>query len=309
MDLTYVPCDLCGADNARVRLRIPSRLYLPDVLYALSWAGWDPPPCWTLVECRRCGLVYTNPRVKDEDLHRLYPPVAYVDEETGGVRRKDPARWRSQLALVRRFRTAGRFLDVGCANGFLVQLAQESGFTGYGVDLSERAIQYAREMLGLEHVFAGALEDVRFPDDFFDVVTLYDVLEHVPSPRRLMAEAARITKPGGIAVVEVMSLDSLGARPFGRLWCCVAPAAHLTYFRRPTLERLVRAVGYEPVGFEGPRFIVGLRSEWARKRLLGRVLWRRWRTGATAYAERINPFQTVCFGGSQDLMRMVAEKR
>lgn len=309
MDLVHVPCDLCEADDYRVRMRIPSRLYLPRILNALSWTGWDPPTHWTLVQCRQCGLVYTNPRVKPEELYRLYPPTMFWDEETGRIRRKGPQRWRSQIAQVQRFKTAGRLLDIGCANGFLVKEAQDAGFEAHGVELSERAVQYAREVLGLSGVVQGSVKDGAFPDRFFDAVTMFDVLEHVPSPCRTLAEVVRILCTGGVLIAQLPSVDSLGFRLFGPLWCCIQPAAHLTYFCRHTLAKAMQEVGLTILKVHGPTFKIGIRTEIARKGRLLAHLWRWWRSGGSIpHHLHPNPFETIQFGGTPDLMTVVAEK-
>ncbi len=309
MELTHVSCDLCGADDYQIKMRIPSSLYLPQILNSLSWVGWNPPQHWTLVQCRQCGLIYTNPRVKPEELHCLYPPMMFWDEETGKIRKKSPQRWRNQLALVQSFKASGRFLDIGCANGFLVKEAQDAGFGSYGVELSERAVQYAREVLGLSRVLQGNVEDVNFADDFFDAVTMFDVLEHVPSPRRTLTEIARILRPGGILVAQLPSVDSLGFRLFGPLWCCTQPAAHLTYFSRRTLTMMVQEAGMVVFEIHGPVPKIGLRSEIARKRRLLAHLWRWWRGGSELPSHlRPNPFETIAFGGAPDLMLAVCRK-
>ncbi len=309
VELIHTPCDLCGADDYHVKMRIPSSLYLPRILNSLSWVGWDPPQHWTLVKCKQCGLVYTNPRVKPEELDRLYPPTMFWDEETGKIRKKSPRRWHNQLSLVQKFKTSGRFLDIGCANGFLVKEAQEAGFEAYGVELSERAVQYAREVLGLAHVLQGNVEDISFSSDFFDVITMFDVLEHVPSPRRTLTELARILRPGGILIAQLPSVDSLGFRLFGPLWCCTQPAAHLTYFSRRTLTMMMKKTGLTILEIHGPLLKIGLRSEVARKRRLLAHLWRWWRNGRNMPPHlRPNPFETISFGGTPDLMTVIGQK-
>lgn len=309
MELVHVPCDLCGADDYRVKMRIPSRLYLPRILNSLSWVGWDPPEHWTLIQCRRCGLIYTNPRVKSDELYHLYPPAMFWDEEIGKIRRKSPQRWRDQIALVQKFKTSGRFLDIGCANGFLVKEAQDVGFEAYGVDLSERAVQYAREVLGLPRVLPGNVEDVAFPNDFFDAITMFDVLEHVPSPRRTLVEVVRILRLGGVLIAQLPSVDSLGFRLFGPLWCCTAPAAHLTYFSRRTLTKMMQGAGLAVLEIQGPVLKVGIRSEVTRKRRWLAHLWRWWRSGGKVPSHlRPNPFETISFGGIPDLMIVAGQR-
>jgi 2-polyprenyl-3-methyl-5-hydroxy-6-metoxy-1,4-benzoquinol methylase len=309
MELIHVPCDLCGVDDTRIKMRLRSHLYLPQILNSLSWVGWEPPERWTLVQCQQCGLIYTNPRVKPSDLDRLYPPTMFWDEKTANVRKKDARRWRDQLALLREFKIAGRFLDIGCANGFLVEEAQKAGFDAFGVELSEKAVQYAREVLGLPGVLQGSLEEVGFSEEFFDVITMFDVLEHVPSPRLILNEVVRILRSGGVFIAQLPSVDSLGFRLFGPLWCYTQPAVHLTYFGRRTLTKMMQEAGLTILEIRGPVRRIGIRSEITRKRKLSVHLWRWWRRGENLSDHlRPNPFETISFGGTPDLMVVVGEK-
>jgi 2-polyprenyl-3-methyl-5-hydroxy-6-metoxy-1,4-benzoquinol methylase len=309
MKLVHVPCDLCGATDHRTRMRISSRLYLPKLLDSLSYVGWDPPLHWSIVQCRECGLVYVNPRVRMEALERLYPPARFWDRDLGKAREKSPRRWESQLEWVRRFKLQGRLLDIGCANGYLVEAASRAGFEAYGVELSGRAVQYAHEVLGLSRVFQGRVEDIGFPDAHFDVITMFDVLEHVSSPRRTLTEAVRILCPGGVFIAQMPSIDSLGSRLFGALWCYMQPAAHLTYFGQDTARRLLQETGLTLLEIDGPFFKIGVRSEVARKWRLLTYLWRWWRhKGDLQTRTRPNPFETLTFGGTLDLMVIVGQK-
>jgi 2-polyprenyl-3-methyl-5-hydroxy-6-metoxy-1,4-benzoquinol methylase len=309
MPVERVACDLCGAIDHRVKARIPSRLYLPWLLDSLSYVGWDPPQHWSIVQCKGCGLVFVNPRIRAEDMDCLYPPRLFWDLEKDIVRTKSAQRWRDQLALVCRYMPQGRLLDIGCANGFLVQAAQCEGIEAYGVEVSERAVRYARERLKLSHVIHGRLQDAGFPAAFFSAVTMFDVLEHIPSPREVLTEVVRVLAPGGVFIAQLPAVDSLGFRLFGPLWCYMQPASHLTYLSRDTVSRLLQEVGLEVVELTGPFAKIGVRSEIARKSRLLSYLWRWWRSaGRVPLHLRPNPFETICLGGTHDLMLVVGRK-
>jgi SAM-dependent methyltransferase len=192
----------------------------------------------------------------------------------------------------------------------MVEAADRAGFEAYGVELSGRAVQYAREVLGLSNVFQGSIENVSFPAAHFDAITMYDVLEHVSSPHQALTEVVRILRPGGVFIAQLPSVDSWGFRLFGPLWCYTQPAAHLTYFGQRTLTRLMQQCGLAILEVNGPYFKIGVGSETARKWRLLVHLWRLWRSQeAVPASPRPNPFGTISFGGTPDLMVAVGQRQ
>lgn len=111
------------------------------------------------------------------------------------------ATWRHWMPWVRQeVGGSARWLDLGCAYGFLVEEARRAGFRAVGLDASGFALSQAREHAGeaAGRVLQGHAESLPFADDVFDVVSAFDLLEHVPRPERLLAEAARVLRPGGL---------------------------------------------------------------------------------------------------------------
>ena len=157
----YVNCNLCGADCNQL-------LFIKDD--------------YEVVKCKKCNLVYINPRVRKVQLKEKYAG----DYSLGYIAKKVSKRKRAKKIVKRisKFKGKGRFLDIGCSAGFILEAARERGFDPYGVEISPHALRYAREELKLE-VFDGYLEDAHFADGFFDVVTMYNLLEHVLDPTKL----------------------------------------------------------------------------------------------------------------------------
>ncbi len=119
--------------------------------------------------------------------------------------------------MVTRFKQSGRMLDVGCATGVFLQWFQAGGsWDLYGLELSEGAARVARAA-GL-NVFIGQLEEAAYPENYFDVVTFWDVLEHISDPRSALLETRRILKPDGILVLRLPNAASLDARIFRQYW-------------------------------------------------------------------------------------------
>ena len=158
-----------------------------------------------------------------------------------GARSPDKEFWR-----LRRLARSGRLLDVGCAAGFFLAEAQRY-YDCEGVELSAFSSKFAREHLGLK-VHTGTLADAWFASGQFDLITLWDVIEHVPDPRGVLDEVARLLKPGGHAVLTTGDVESAYARARAADWPLMGPPWHLYYFSRTTLGCMAHAAGLHSVG-------------------------------------------------------------
>jgi len=184
-------------------------------------------------------------------MERYYPEnyISYtraIEDEPRFWRRLDRryGLHRRCRAVISRAGRPGRLLDLGCATGIFPHGMRRRGWETWGVEPHAGAAQYARDRLGID-VFVGELEGVAFPVRFFDVVTLWDVLEHVRDPRRTLEEIARILRPQGLLVLNLPNPDCLEARLFGPYWAGWDVPRHLHVFSRRALERLLAETGFQ----------------------------------------------------------------
>jgi SAM-dependent methyltransferase len=136
-----------------------------------------------------------------------------------------------------------RLLDVGAAFGFLLAAARKHGFDPIGVEPVGACAEFARRELG-ETVLPSTLEEAELPRSSFDVITLFDVIEHLRDPRSAIGRVRDLLRPGGLVVVETGDLDALLSRVCGRRWYYYDPPQHLTYFSRASLTAMLRAAGF-----------------------------------------------------------------
>ncbi len=253
-------CPLCGG-TARRRL--------------VTKRGWD------VVRCRACRLVYVWPPPSREELEAVYSAGDYHAALDEAERRRYFARRLRQVEALAcgtaapgcgsrgrdappTARTAEggcatwRLLDVGCSKGHFLELAQASGWEGVGVELNRRAVEEARARgLDVRHGDLTNLPQVSEPaggslaEAGFDVVTLFDVIEHTAAPRALLAACHRLLKPGGLLVVTTPDIGGLVPRVTYGLFACTigawehpTPPGHLVQFARPTLRRALAAEGF-----------------------------------------------------------------
>jgi SAM-dependent methyltransferase len=140
-----------------------------------------------------------------------------------------------------------RLLDVGAATGVFVEQARARGWDAEGVEPSEWAAAFARDELA-QPVRTTTLEEARFPDRMFDLITMWEVIEHLPDPRGTFEEVARILKPGGTLALSTPDAGSAVARLTGRAWLGWRKIPeHLYFFDLPRLQCYLDAAGFEIV--------------------------------------------------------------
>ncbi|MBI5903959.1 MAG: class I SAM-dependent methyltransferase [Deltaproteobacteria bacterium] len=211
-----------------------------------SFSLWAKAGPYTIETCVACGLGITSP----------FPSagaIAGTNEEIYTVENRIKAylsrvddfkkRYRRYLSNIKRFQEGGKLLDIGCNIGLFLTVAREEGFSVAGVELNRACADYARNTFGLE-VFSDVVEKVGFASHGFDVVTLFDVLEHVPDIETFLSEVRRILKPGGLLVVQSPNLHSLMASLTKGEWVWLSPPDHIYHFTPSTLSRLLEANGF-----------------------------------------------------------------
>jgi SAM-dependent methyltransferase len=261
----WVTCRRCDADDAAPVIRTGDRLL-------------GRPGEFQVVRCRGCGFLYTNPQPGETELAGHYPTAYYSEAPPApaaargwlrsGVRAGvlaargyragsrpgllfPAAGGMASRLLAQRFLwlpplvPGGTLVDVGCATGAYLAELRDLGWNVLGVELSPETAEAARGA-GLD-VRTGTLEEADIADGSSDVVVMRMVLEHVRDPRRTLAEARRILKPGGRLIVSVPNAGSLEARLFGRHWFAWDLPRHLSHFTPRSLTAMLREEGFEGV--------------------------------------------------------------
>ena len=198
--------------------------------------------------CPSCASLWLRPFPDDARLAQIYG-AGYLErwgitgpDVLAEVRAMKEATYRAFLARVKRHRSGGALLDVGCALGFLLGEARRAGYDPYGLDRNASAIEAARAELG-ERVAARDLDAAVFRGVEFSVVTLVDVLEHVPEPLALLAAVRARLAPGGVVALLLPNAASLTARAYGARWPHLAEE-HLWLWTPAGLERLLARGGW-----------------------------------------------------------------
>jgi len=193
----------------------------------------------SVVKCRECGLLYTNPRAVDTEKN-------YIDIFSSEARmifkgQRPHHRDRNyifELKAIKKFKKEGsKLLDVGSNMGFYLRIAKQMGFDAEGVEPSPALASLSEKQWGIK-IHNGFLEEVNLPEKHYDVVSLIDVFEHVTNPSELLISAGKILKDDGIVAIKVpngdynlskQKLAKLTGRAGMDIWDCREHVAHYTY--------------------------------------------------------------------------------
>jgi SAM-dependent methyltransferase len=163
-----------------------------------------------------------------------------------------PHRWRERKKTLKQYKQSGALLDLGCSSGsFLRSLASESWELS-GIEMSADSARIAERSSGAK-VFVGEVLQASFAPESFDVITCFDVLEHLYEPRKVMARVAEWLKPEGIFYVLVPNVDSAEARVFGSYWHGLELPRHLFHYSPASLKFLAESAGFREVSLETRR--------------------------------------------------------
>jgi SAM-dependent methyltransferase len=120
----------------------------------------------------------------------------------------------------------------------------ELGFEAHGVEISAEIARHAQEQLGFETVHVGTLATSPHAPSSFDLITMWDVVEHVVDPRALLGRARELLKPDGLLVLETQNIDSAFARVLGPRWHHYKHREHIYHFTPATIRSLLRSAGF-----------------------------------------------------------------
>jgi 2-polyprenyl-3-methyl-5-hydroxy-6-metoxy-1,4-benzoquinol methylase len=203
-----------------------------------------------VVQCRTCALVFVNPRPDPQLIVAGYSDAedrTFVEQNGDRIRTFRRTIGRVLRGMGKNSGAGMRLLDVGCAGGAFLVAAREAGFEVAGVEPSRWMADFGRKSYGLD-IIDGILRPETFAPGTFDVVTLWDVIEHVPDPHELLGLIHRLLKPEGWLVVNYPDIGSLAARTLGRRWPFWL-SVHLLYYTRPTMRQQLMRAGFAPKSF------------------------------------------------------------
>jgi SAM-dependent methyltransferase len=225
------PCPICGHVGAEEWLKAPDRFHGRRQRYAL-------------VRCRSCSVVWLAHPPKPAEMNLHYTDAYHRLISSSGE--NSAARWGFRKEVVTQYKQSGALLDMGCNSGSFLAFMRSAFWKLHGIEMSAEGARTAEARSGAQ-VFVGDILDAPFPPESFDVITCFDVLEHVYDPRRVMARVGEWLKPGGIFYVLVPNVDSAEARVFGSYWHGLELPRHLFHYSPASLRSLAESAGLQVV--------------------------------------------------------------
>lgn len=142
------------------------------------------------------------------------------------------------------FPKPGRVLDIGCGPGFFLKVAKDKGWQIWGVDLSPKAVEKSRQFLGTKKIYNQPLEKVKFLSNYFDLVSIFQTIEHIEKPLNLLREVRRILKPAGFLIISTPNASGWQAKLMGKRWFSYRHPDHFWFFGEKSLKLLLLKAGF-----------------------------------------------------------------
>lgn len=210
-------------------------------------------------QCLHCGLIFQHPMPDKKQIQNLYHEGYYTGsadfsyEDERKTEKFSNFVWDARIKKLQKSIKTGsqvkNFLDIGCSFGGLLKRAQKAGFNAYGVELSD----YSRKTA--EDFFKGRIFEnfltAGFQSDFFDAVSLIEVIEHLSNPEAYLKEIYRVLKPGGTVLIQTANLEARQAKKAGAGYHYFLPG-HLVYFSKRNLREKLLQLGFKKVKFFHP---------------------------------------------------------
>jgi len=226
--MDILKCNICG--NTRGTLIITKNNY-------------------DIVKCSNCGLVYVNHSFSEQQLKNFYKEDYYSSKFDFLYKNYFAEKeirinnFTKELSSLLKYTNRGKLLEIGCAAGFFLEVAKKY-FTVQGIELSEYSSGFAKNTMGLP-VNTGDLFSANFRSGDFDVVVMWDVIEHLKDPKSTLIEINKILKTGGILALSTGNINANIPKNNLSEWKMLMPPWHLFYFSKETINKILKESGFE----------------------------------------------------------------
>ena len=212
---------------------------------------------WNILQCKSCGVYNLDFAGEYQQFIRKYYDrgfftggsnrAGYLSYE--GDRKAEDKNMANYLKGLRKFVHSGELLDVGCATGLFMLQAEKAGFTVTGLDVSEYATRIAKKRFR-GRIKSESIENASYAPGSFNVITLFDVIEHLEDPRAVLVKLHGYLKKNGILALNTGDADSLMAKIQGKDWHFFIPPQHFFYFSKKNLISLLHQAGFSVLAID-----------------------------------------------------------
>ena len=207
---------------------------------------------WKIVQCKQCDFVYVNPRLHKQELFKIYTSNYFDNTEFGyyhytenkDLRKKNFTKWITDSFPFIQKDISIKALDVGCAAGYCLEVFEQNNWTAYGIELDKKIAATLRKK-GYT-IFDTPLIKLTTQEKF-DVISLFDVIEHLTDLNLNMSTLHSLLKDNGIIVLVTPNYNSWQRKMFSKRWFQFKPIEHINYFSKKTMIKLAEENGFEVV--------------------------------------------------------------
>ncbi|MBR9705525.1 class I SAM-dependent methyltransferase [Candidatus Pacearchaeota archaeon] len=214
-----VTCNLCGSNNLKPVLKTKDyRFQIDNKLFQI-------------VKCKNCDLKFLNPRPNEKEIKKYYPDDIKWEKE-------EPKVQNEKYSIIKNLKK-GKILDIGCAKGEFLSFLKNKGYDVYGVEPS--ADSKIAEKKGIK--VKNSISD--FKKNFFDIITMWQVIEHLHNPNETLKKINHLLKKDGNLVISTLNMESSEAKFFKKHWFHLDIPRHLYFFSPKTLKKLLQKNGFK----------------------------------------------------------------
>ena len=240
MDFETIDCRLCSSENWKPMFRKQHK----DMEFQI-------------VRCNNCGFIFMNPMLTEEGIKKVYNSEYFHDYSSSVIDEKDRKSanifYHYLLKKIEKQTgmNKGNLLDIGCATGLFLDSVKKAnpGWRLYGCDTSRECVELGRKGLKL-NLKVGEIENCNYPENFFELVTMFEVIEHIRSPMTSLKEINRVMKKGGYLVIQTGNNDSLISKIYGKKHSYFI-IYHVSYFSLKTIKMALEKNGFNVIKIGG----------------------------------------------------------
>lgn len=199
------------------------------------------------VKCRRCGLIYVNPRPEFDALKARYRDGSLIeaDKHISAIEEKT-LKAKLDLQLIRKWKKSGRILEVGCAEGSFLAEANKLGYEPHGIELNKKFVEYAKNKYQLTNVYECDILESSFPERYFDIIYMRNVLCHLHVPIKELNKLNVFLREDGLFICVTGNFGDLSIERIRKYSNFITPhlSQHLFHYSEANIYSLFNKTGF-----------------------------------------------------------------